>query len=195
MAEESETQLLARLSAAESTVSQLSERLTQLETRFEQTLLLLSDTYRYGKLQELLAAGRWQEADGETTRIMIDSTRQASLEEITPEDLQKFPCSVLSVIDTLWGTYSQERFGFSVQLRLYQSLGGSMDTIRTQSNEFLMRAGEQLGWRQNGKPVPYDDYDFSLTAPVGGLPRDWWHSPYGAKMANFFLGRLITCEL
>ena len=173
----------------------LIERVSRLEKRLDEALLLLSDTYRYGKLRELLAAGRWKEADRETTRVMIEITGRLSIEEITPEDLQKVPCNAVMVVDRLWQHYSNGRFGFSVQLRLYQSLGGNMDTIRAQNNEFLQRTTEKIGWRKNGKLVAYDDFDFSLKASEGGLPGEWWNSPYGAKMVNFFLARLITCEI
>ncbi len=192
---ENETELLARISQIESS---LSERVSQLEKRLEhieETLMLLPDTYRYGKLRDLLADGKWKEADLETTKIMIEITGKDSREEISPADVQIFPCNAIRTIDRLWTKYSNNRFGFSVQLRLYQSLGGSIDTIRSQSNEFLARTSNTIGWRKNDKLIEYDDFDFSLSAPEGGLPGNWWQSPYGAKMANFFLARLLACEL
>ena len=175
--------------------SSLLERVVRLEKRLDDALMLLADTYRYGKLRDLLAAGKLKEADLETTRVMIEITGKPELDEITPEDMQKFPCNAIMVIDQLWQHYSNNRFGFSVQLRLYQSLGGTMDTIRAQDNKFLQRTGEKIGWRVNNKMVEYDDFDFSLDAPEGGLPGNWWNSPYGAKMANFFMARLIACEI
>ncbi len=173
----------------------LSERVSCLEERLDEALMLIADNYRYGPLKAMLAAGKWKEADLETTKVMIEITGETELEQITPDDLKKFPCNAIMVIDQLWQKYSNNRFGFSVQLRLYQSVGGNMDTIRAQKNEFLHRTGEKIGWRKNNKIVEYDDFDFSLDAPEGGLPGSWWHSPYGAKMANFFLARLIACEL
>ena len=174
----------------------LSERVSRLEKRLDDVLMILSDTYRYGLLRELLEAGKWKEADLETTRVMIEVTGAAELDEITPDDLKRFPCNAITLIDQLWQKYSNNRFGFSVQLRLYQSLGGNMDTIRAQQNEFLHRVSEKIGWRVNGKLVAYDDFDFSLDAAAeGALPGNWWMSPYGAKMANFFLARLISCEI
>ncbi len=175
--------------------SLLAERVAFLEKRLDEALMVLTDTYRYGKLKDLLSAGKWKEADKETTKVMIEITGKAHIEDITPEDLQKFPCNAIMVIDRLWTHYSNNHFGFSIQLRLYQSLGGSMDTIRAQNNEFLQCTSEKIGWRKNGKLVTYNDFDFSLNASEGGLPGDWWNSPYGAKMANFFLARLITCEI
>ncbi|BAU65326.1 hypothetical protein STA3757_27080 [Stanieria sp. NIES-3757] len=189
---ENETELLARISQLESS---LSKRVSQLEERLEEALMLFPDTYRYGKLRDLLAAGKWKEADLETTKIMIEITGKDRQEEVTPADIQIFPCSAIRVIDRLWTKYSNNHFGFTVQLSLYQSLGGSIDTIRSQSNEFLARTSNTIGWRKNDKLIEYDDFDFSLSAPEGGLPGNWWRSPYGAKMANFFLARLLACGL
>ncbi len=174
----------------------LAERVSRLEKRLDDALMLLADTYRYGKLRELLEAGKFKEADLETTRVMIEITGKPELDEITPDDLKKFPCNAIMVIDQLWQKYSNNRFGFSIQLRLYQNLGGNMDTIRAQENQYLQLVSEKIGWRVNGKLVPYDDFDFSLDAAAdGALPGNWWNSPYGAKMANFFLARLIACEI
>ncbi len=173
----------------------LTERVAHLEKRLDEALMILADTYRYGKLRDLLAANKWKEADLETTKVMTDITGKAELDDITPDELQKFPCNAIMVIDQLWKKYSNNRFGFSVQLSIYQSFGGNMDTIRAQDNQFLQRTSEKIGWRVNGKLVEYDDFDFSLKAEEGALPGNWWNSPYGAKMVNFFLGRLIACEL
>ena len=173
----------------------LTERVAHLEKRLDEALMILADTYRYGKLRDLLAANKWKEADLETTKVMIDITGKAELDEITPNELQKFPCNAIMVVDQLWRKYSNNRFGFSVQLGIYQSLGGNMDTIRAQKNEFLRLTSEKIGWRVDGKLVEYDDFDFSLEAAEGALPSNWWNSPYGAKMVNFFLDRLIACEL
>ena len=173
----------------------LEDRVAQLEKRLDEALMIIADTYRYGKLKDLLAAGKWKEADLETTKVMIEITGKAELDAITPEDIQRFPCNAITVIDQLWRKYSNNRFGFSLQVRIYQSVGGSMDTIRAQRIEFLQRTGEKTGWRKDGKRVEPDDFDFSLEAPEGALPVNWWNSPYGAKMANFFLARLLTCEI
>ena len=175
--------------------SSLLERVSRLERRLDEALMILADNYRYGKLRDLLAAGKWKEADRETTKVMIEITGKPHMDEITPDDLKKLPCNAIMVIDQLWKHYSNNHFGFSVQLGFYQSVGGNMDTIRAQRNEFLQRTAEKMGWRKNGKLVEYDDFDFSLNSSAGGLPASWWKSPYGAKMANFFLARLIACEI
>ena len=179
----------------ESQESSLVERVSRLEKRLDEALLLLTDIYRYGKLRTLLADNKWKEADQETARVMIEITGKSNIDDITPDDLNKIPCNTIMVIDRLWQHYSNGRFGFSVQLRFYQSLGGNLNTIRAQNNEFLRLTSEKIGWRKDGKLVAYDDFDFSLNTSEGGLPASWWKSPYGAKMANFFLARLIACEI
>ena len=174
----------------------LSERVSRLEKRLEDALITIADTHRYGKLRDLLEAGKWKEADLETTKVMIEIAGQINIEDITPDKIETFPCNAIMVIEQLWQKYSNKRFGFSVQLRLYQSLGGNIDAIRAQKNEFLQRTGEKIGWhKKEGKRIEYDDFDFSLNAPEGGLPGNWWFSPYGAKMNNLFLARLMTCEV
>lgn len=173
----------------------LEQRVALLEKKLDDALMIIADTYRYGKLRDLLAAGKWREADLETTKVMIEIAGKTELEQITPEDIQKYPCNAIMVIDQLWRKYSNNRFGFSLQLKIYQSVGGSIDSIRAQRIEFLQQTAEKTGWHKNGKRVEPDDFDFSLEAPEGGLPVNWWNSPYGAKMANFFMARLLTCEI
>ena len=62
--------------------------------------------------------------------------------------------------------------------------------------DILSQAGVQFGWLDKPNSRNFRDYeklDFSLSAPKGGLPMQWWASPYGAKLANYFLTRLIDC--
>ena len=218
-----ESELLTRLSEIEAKLQQLnqlstlSERVARLEekleknpaqlsqpsgdiservARLEDKLILVSDVDRYGKLQDLLAAGKFKEADQETTRVILEVAAKER-DTLTPEDIQKFPCSVLRIIDRLWLTYSKERFGFSVQVRLYRDQGGTMDTLLTQNMEVMKSFAARIGWFKDNKGQfdNYDNWDFTLEAPVGCFPANWWKSPYGLKMVNFYFTRLFACEL
>ncbi len=176
-----------------------SERLSEFEeniSRIESNLTLITDIDRYAKLRDLLAAQDFKQADLETASVLLEVMGQQR-DSLTPEDVNKFPCSVLRIIDRLWLTYSQDRFGFSVQLQIYQSVGGTLDTVAAQDTELLTKFGDRVGWRKNNKwrRGQEEESDFSLSAPVGSLPVAWWDSPYGAKMVNFFFGRLISCNL
>ncbi len=183
-------QLTIQLSAIQEQLSQLTRRFDNLED----DLMLLSDRYRYKNLQQYLAESNWFEADKETIRLILSVTAK-EIEELTPEDIRHFPCNDLMVVDRLWMKYSNGRFGFSPQLKAYQELGGSFATTVEQNRQLIETWGEGLGWRKDNRWLPCDELDFSLDAPLGCHPSRWWNSPYGSKMTNFFLGRLITCDI
>ncbi|MGB5592747.1 MAG: GUN4 domain-containing protein [Crocosphaera sp.] len=180
----------------------LSEILTELQslkekvTYLEEKLKLVSDIDRYSQLQDFLKAGKFKEADQQTTKVILDAVNR-SRDDLTPDDMKKLPCNILQVIDRLWRDYSGDRFGFSVQLRLYLEVGGSLDTLRSQNVDILGKYGDRVSWRKNGQwqGNNYDNWDFTLSAPVGCFPATWWKSPYGFKMATFCFMRLIECEL
>ena len=171
-------------------LSSLPKKIAQLED----DLMLLGDRYRYQNLQQYLAEKNWFEADNETIRLILAVTAK-EIEELTPEDIQHFPCNDLMVIDRLWGKYSDGRFGFSPQLKIYLEEGGNFDTTIEQNQQLIEAWGVRLGWRKDNRWLPCKELDFSLNAPVGCHPSRWWNSPYGSKMTNFFLGRLITCNI
>ena len=73
-----------------------------------------------------MAKENWFEANKETIRLILAVTAK-EIEELTPEDIQHFPCNDLMVIDRLWMKYSNDRFGFSPQLKIY--LDNSLTTV------------------------------------------------------------------
>ncbi len=181
-----------QLTALSQQVTALTQRVTDLENK----LLLIPDIDRYSKLQQFLMAGQFKEADQETTNIILETVRMER-DELAPEVMSKFPCNVLTVIDRLWRLYSQDRFGFSVQLEIYQNGGGTVDTLRTQDRKVMGVFATQVGWIVEGQLrfEIYDEWDFSVNAPRGCFPAIWWKSPYGLKMVTFFFMRLFECEI
>jgi hypothetical protein len=179
--------------------AQYDEILTQLKTlnakiaHLEEMFLLVPDVFRYKKLQKDLAEGEWFEADLETLRIILDVSGKTQ-ENLKPEDILTFSLDVLKVIDQLWLEYSNDRFGFSLQLKAYQNLGGNKDTTISGDRKLLEKWGEQLGWRQKNQWRKCDELDYSLNAPLGCHPSQWWNSPYGSKMTHYFLSRLMDCR-
>lgn len=178
----------------ELTISALSQRVRLLEAQLDQVTTLLSDIYRYGSLRDYLAAEQFKQADQETTRVMLEVAGHRSQDTVTPEDAMQFPCSVLQLIDHLWLKYSNGRFGFSVQTRIYTELGGTDDISRIDM-DILHATGDRLGVRANGEWLEYDQLNFSLEAPEGCFPAGWWDSPYGAKMSVYFAARIMACGL
>ncbi|MDF5724081.1 MAG: GUN4 domain-containing protein [Rhizonema sp. PD37] len=181
----------AQLKQLNQLLSSLNERVSRLEENF----ILVADLHKYRKLQDLLSSGDLREADWETIRAIQAVTGEPDVESITPDDMRRFPCDELRVIDNLWKTYSKGRFGFSVQMQIYQSVGGSLATTISQDTTVIERFGERVGWRVENKWLKCDDLDYTLNAPVGCHPSRWWNSPFGSKMTNFFFNRLLTCSL
>lgn len=206
--EENYAQLNQRIGDLESKVESLSkllplvEKVAQLEKiqesieRFESNFNLISDLDRYSPLQDLLVVGDFKGADHETARVLLEISGEDQ-QSLTPDDIKKFPCSAIRIIDRLWRTYSQEHFGFSIQLQIYQELGGSRESLIAQEIDYLIKFGDRVSWRINGEwqISTYEQWNFSLSAPKGCFPVKWWNSPYGAKMVNFFFVRLLECEV
>jgi hypothetical protein len=189
---EIESEILTRLTQLETSFSQ---RLSRLEEELQEVRLLLPDLYRYGKLHNLLVAGKWKEADAETTRIVEEIVGNDLQTPSTPDDINNFCCNSARILDRLWRKYSQDNFGFSIQLHLYQAMGGNIDSLRANNNEILVRLGEDIGWYREKKWLNFNEFDYSASLATGSLPGYCWYSPYRPKMANCFFMRLIGCGL
>ena len=191
----------AELTALRQEVSSLKD-LPQQVTQLERRLMVVGDLYRYDTLHKQLAAREWSSADKETVSLIAELANVSDLEELSPRGILSFPCGELQVIDRLWSTYSEGRFGFSVQVKIYQELGGTLETTIGEDQKLIQRWGAALGWRSGiteQNPVgdrwrQCDELDFSLSAPKGCHPSRWWNSPYGSRMTNYFLNRLMSCE-
>ena len=182
---------IPKLEAIEKKISNLSEKIVSVEER----LMLVADVYRYKKLQKFLAAADFQQADWETIELIQGIIQKENLESVTPEDIKVFPCYELQVIDRLWLKYSQGKFGFSVQLNIYQQVGGNLETTILQDNDIIIKFGKKVGWLLNDQWKKYDDLDYTISAPVGCHPSQWWNSPFGTKMTHSVFNRLITCNI
>jgi len=108
---------------------------SNLEVSLESSV---STHYNYIRLRDLLAEGKWREADEETGKMMlnvgnvaVDMKIRAGEYKYTDVDDHRvswssagyFPCTDLCTIDRLWLKYSNGRFGFSVQMRIISELG------------------------------------------------------------------------
>ncbi|MEG4171696.1 MULTISPECIES: serine/threonine-protein kinase [unclassified Microcoleus] len=122
----------------------------------------------YRQLDRLLATGKWKEADEETTNKMLEVARRTSEDwRLRVEDIDRFPCEDLRIIDQLWVQHSKGRFGFSVQKRIYQGLGGT----REYDDKILEAFCERVGWCVNKQWLCYGDLKFNKKQPEGYLPR------------------------
>jgi hypothetical protein len=121
----------------------------------------------YAPLRDLLAAGLWFDAYQETKRVMRTVAREKvgymNEGRLYIEHIQQFPCLDLRTIDQLWGDYSNGHFGFSVQKRIYQSLGGT----QRYSPDIWQAFCDHVGW-----PLIANDHEliFNINALPGHLP-------------------------
>ena len=126
----------SRTKANQVDYSSLQVDYSNLEVSLESSI---STSYSYTRLRDLLAEGKWREADEETGKVMlsvgslaVERTIQAGewgcrlvpdYSRLVGGMADYFPCADLYIIDRLWLKYSNGRFGFSVQKRIVSEQG------------------------------------------------------------------------
>ena len=164
----------------------------------------------YTPLRDLLAAGKWEEADRETTRAMLQAASRAKEDGLRSKDIDNFPCEDLHIIDQLWLESSKGKFGFSVQKDIYGDLGGT----REYNEEVWKNFADRVGWRKEGNWLYHRDLTFNLDAPAGQLPttnrvqvdfyfglerlgvvRFLWSVKLGGTLNSYLAGRATTCRI
>lgn len=119
----------------------------------------------YSRLEKLLKAGDWKGAVQETLNLMLQATNRTQQGWLDSKSLQNFPCEVLRRLDDLWLKYSDGKFGFSVQRKIWEEVGSP-----TEHNAQWEQFGDRVGWRKNGQWIPYSSVTFGISAPPGHLP-------------------------
>ena len=117
----------------------------------------------YSQLEKLLASGKFQEADRETSRLMLSIAGREQERWLDAKSMAEFPCPDLQAIDQLWQEYSDGRFGFSVQKDIWEAVGKDGDKF-----------DDQVGWSENGKLRQYKELAWELRSPAGHLPIAFW---------------------
>jgi Kae1-associated kinase Bud32 len=146
----------------------------------------------YSKLQNYLKAEKWKEADEETRRVMLAVAKREKEGFFSVEHIDKFPCEDLHTIDQLWVKYSDGKFGFSVQKRIYQSFGGT----REYNPGIWDKFGDKVGWRKGGNWLYYKDITlWSKKAPEGHLPLYFGKSINSTLTAWWNGVRVVCCTL
>lgn len=139
----------------------------KIKDKSEEILELPSDVslVGYEKLQELLAVGKWKEANEETRIVMLKIAGLIKQGYFQLKDIEQFPSQDLYTIDQLWLTSSNGQFGFSVQKDIWQS-------VKEDWHKFGIRVkwAEDENEYQVFKWISKDNLIFSLKAPQGHLP-------------------------
>ena len=145
----------------------------------------------YTRLHEFLAEGKWKEADLETEALFLKVSSREQRGFLRAADMTKFPCQELRSLDELWVKFSKGRFGFSIQQRIWEEVGGKPNA----DYETWERFGDQVGWRVMGSWLLRNDLIFSSSAPLGHLPQRWvgWGGRYFRVRSLF--SRVEACRL
>ena len=135
-----------------------SDRAFEAELRKEKDQLDRATLFEH--LEALLQQEKWIEADVETAWIFYQIMVREGFKDFY--DLcKKFPVRELNEIDALWVKYSQGQFGFSVQAKIYKSVGGTDEWDYDTWQKF----GEQVKWYEE-KWKKLEDIYQEVEAPV-----------------------------
>jgi len=150
---------------------------TKVEHALQSFSLISEAGIDYSSLQYLLASQELEKADEQTRKLVLQAANRSE-SWLRYEDIQSLACEDLFIIDRLWTIYSQGRFGFSVQKRIWESLGAKKSD-RSRGEEF----SDRVGWRKQRTETDsyYDrdqlytikrreDISCGLNAPEGNLP-------------------------
>ena len=163
--------------------------------------LLTDHNVDYTELRNFLKAGKWKEADRETYLVMLKVVGREDGDFIRDKELFNFPCTDLRTIDQLWVKYSNKRFGFSVQKKIYLEVGGVPDG--NFSEEAWENFGVRVGWKVKGSWIYYLNCTFDTKAPVGHLPvrghlpvvPRWRGGREGGQEYSSLASRLVNCNI
>lgn len=152
----------------------------------------------YAQLKFLLMRKRWREADCKTAALMLGISGREKKGFMRVADIEKFPEADIKIIENLWTTYSQGKFSFTVQTRIWQKIGGNSEP----DWNAWCRFGKCLGWFEKENWLSWNDITFSIDAPPGHLPRGGAYMGWG--LGDFWIGcpiltamtsKLANCEL
>ncbi|MEH2147749.1 GUN4 domain-containing protein [Nostoc sp.] len=178
----------------------------------------------YTQLRDLLKAGRWLEADEETTTLILKIAGREEKRYLDLESVENFPCIDLWTIDTLWVKYSHGRFGFSVQKRIWERIRetSASDPVlaliignsNVAASQTCIDFGNRTGWRLKDSWIDYSNFIVEEDAPNGQLPyfgffeQVWrlkvlgvweWHSAIATaswwRLCVALFSRIETCQI
>ncbi|NES73579.1 MAG: hypothetical protein F6K24_54520 [Okeania sp. SIO2D1] len=142
----------------------------------------------YTNLRNLLQRKRWEDADEQTWEILCQLAEKRAGTHLSQSEIKKLPCPHLRQLDILWFKYSRGQFGFRIQKRIYEQVGGEYDLFC-----------DRVGWptyRPTSPRAAASLFEFSLRAPLGHLPsRRWVGGIHWWKHAKVLAEKLEQCGI
>ena len=116
----------------------------------------------YQPVQQLLAQQDFQGADVVTLQKLCELAGTSAVERkwVYFTEVESFPIKDLHTLDKLWLMHSEGKFGFSVQRKIWLSVGKDFSKLWAKIN-----------WKSGNTWTRYpQEFVWDLTAPVGHLP-------------------------
>lgn len=113
-------------------------------------------------LQQMLIQQDFEAADRLTSQKMCEAAGSAAVARgwVYFTEVAQIDNADLNTINLLWLVYSEGKFGFSVQRKMWLGLGKNWEKLWL-----------QIGWKKDGKFTRYPgEFIWSLDAPKGHLP-------------------------
>ncbi|OIP77287.1 MAG: hypothetical protein AUK48_04325 [Oscillatoriales cyanobacterium CG2_30_44_21] len=116
----------------------------------------------YQQIQVLLAKQEFEEADRLTSKKLCEAASADALARgwLYFTEAKSIPINDLLTINQLWLVYSEGKFGFSVQRKIWLSVGKGWEKLWL-----------KIGWKKAGSFTRYpNEFIWSIDAPRGHLP-------------------------
>ncbi|MDJ0532120.1 MAG: serine/threonine-protein kinase [Xenococcaceae cyanobacterium MO_207.B15] len=166
--------------------------------------LLNQSNITYDNLEKSLKQKKWQEADMTTAQLMLKFGDKDNNNWLDSNEINYFDCLEINKIDLLWQHYSNGKFGFGSQKRIYLETGNNIENY---DEEAYNKFGEKIGWIQDNRWIDYEaifDFDNLENAQFGLLPLGRrlknkqlltvWLSNNGELRSQWFL-TTKTCQI
>ena len=118
--------------------------------------------FDYSPLQNYLLNESFEDADRFTSSKLRELAGEKAVKRgyVYFSEVESIPCTDLSTLDKLWIVYSRGKFGFTVQAKILDSLGGRYDKL-----------WPRIGWKKDGVWTRYPNaFNWSIEAPNGHMP-------------------------
>lgn len=198
--------------------SQLKERVSSKGSKIPSVLsipvvkknpieLLSAKGIDYRELEKLLKAQEWRKADELTAKLMCQAANREKEGWLDTEHIEAFPCEDLRTIDRLWVHYSNSKFGFSIQKKLWLECGGE---IGKYDYEVWKKFAAKVGWYHPQKndwrtyTEFMNDTKNAQNVLSASLPRytidrvylgfDEWWGVVGCRWFSSLASRLVKCN-
>ena len=118
--------------------------------------------FDYSPLQQYLLNESFEDADRFTSSKLRELAGERAVKRgyVYFSEVESIPCPDLSTLNKLWIVYSRGKFGFTVQAKILDSVGGRYDKL-----------WPRIGWKKDGVWTRYPkSFNWSIDAPNGHMP-------------------------